>query len=115
MSAKKLYLNYKDENGEVDKFLYDGLLDIRKIDGFSGEEFYSTLDKVIRKLSPNNSFEIIRMYPSNCGPIHLFGVFHYFLKDLDTENELESEFDYLSQFVDYRFDLFMVLNYVVRA
>ena len=104
-------LDYKDENGELRYELKDGAHDMEKADGFSAEEFYLNLDKIIRELSSNNSFEIIRMY-NNKKPIYLFGTLFYNLKDMDTENKLEKEFDYLKKFIDCKIDLFMIVNFL---
>ena len=72
----------------------------------------SNWNSVATNLSPNNSFEIIRMYPRTSGPIHLFGVLFYNLKDMDKENKLEKQFAYLKEFIDYEIDLFMIVNYL---
>ena len=55
--------------------------------------------------------EIIRMYPRQ-KPIYLFGVLYYNLKDMDSENSLDKEFDYLKEFIDCKIDLFMIVNFM---
>lgn len=111
MKLKQLHLDYKDENEKIREELDNILEDMEKIDGFSQEEFYSKLDKIITELSRSNSFEIIRMYPRQ-KPIYLFGVLYYNLKDMDSENSLDKEFDYLKEFIDCKIDLFMIVNFM---
>lgn len=112
MKNKKIGLDYKDKNGEIEKKLINAVRNLEKIDGFSTTEFFSNLDKVVKELSPNNSFEIIRMYPRTSGPEHLFGVLFYNLKDMDKANNLEKEFGYLKKFIDCEIDLYMIVNYL---
>ena len=111
MKTKNLHLDYKDEKGEVNYKLRNGAHYMKDAEGFSAEEFYSNLDKVIRELSPKNSFEPIRCYPSNNGPIALFGFLFYFLKGMDN-NGLQKQFDYLKQFIDYEINIFMIVNFI---
>ena len=47
MEIKDICLDYKDEDGELRYELEDGAHDMEKVDGFSAEEFYLNLDKVI--------------------------------------------------------------------
>ena len=51
------------------------------------------------------------MYPRQ-KPIYLFGVLYYNLKDMDSENSLDKEFDYLKEFIDCKIDLFMIVNFM---
>lgn len=108
---EKKGLDYKDENGEVRYELKNAVHNLETIDGFSAAEFFSNLDKIVKELSPNNSFEIIEMYPK-IGPKHLFGVLFYNLKNMEKNNGLEKEFDYLKEFIDYKIDLFMIVNFI---
>ncbi len=111
MEYEVISLDYKDENGDIEKRLIDSVQDMEKIEGFSAEEFFSSLDKIVKELSPYNSFEIIKKYPIN-KPIYLFGTLYYNLKDMDGADKLEKEFDYLKEFIDYEIDLFMIVNYL---
>ena len=111
MENKAICLDYKTEDGEIEKKLIDAVQDMEKMEGFSAEEFLFNLDKVVRELSPDNSFEIIRMYPRKKA-IYSLGTLFYNLKDMDTENKLEKEFDYLKEYIDCKIDLFMIVNYL---
>ena len=111
MKNKAIGLDYKDENGEIRYELKNSIHNLERIDGFSAEEFFSNLDKIVKELSPNESFEIIKMYPK-IGPDHLFGVLYYNLKNMDKNNRLEKEFDYLKEFIDYEISLYMIVNFL---
>ena len=112
MEIKDICLDYKDENGELRYELEDGAHDMEKADGFSAEKFYLNLDKVIREVDPIKAREIAKKLMDANGPEISFE--HYFneLKDLDKENKLEEELDYLNQFIDYKFDIFMITNFI---
>lgn len=112
MKLRNLHLDYKDENGDLRYELRNGAHSMKDAEGFSPEEFYSSLDNIIRVLSPNNSFRPIEAYPSNNGPKALFGFLFYFLKGMGCKKGLQKEFDYLEQFIDYEIDLFMIVNFL---
>ena len=112
MEIKDICLDYKDENGELRYELEDGAHDMEKVDGFSAEEFYLNLDKVIREVDPIKAREIAKKLMDANGPEILLGLYLNELKDLDDENKLEEEFDYLNQFTDYKFDIFMITNFI---
>ena len=52
MKNKSIGLDYKNENGELRYELKNGAHDMEKADGFSAEEFYLNLDKVIQEVEP---------------------------------------------------------------
>lgn len=112
MEEKRQGLEYKDENGEIRYELKGGVHSMEKIEGFSAEEFYLNLDKVIREAGPDESHKIAKKLLDANGPEILFGTYLNELKGLDSENKLEKEFDYLDQFIDYPFDIFMIVNFI---
>ena len=112
MVMERQCLDYKNENGEVRYELKNGLNSMEKIEGFSAEEFYLNLNKVIREIGPNRSHKIAHKLLHTHRQEILFGTYFYILKDLDIENKLEKEFDYLKQFIDYPFDIFMITNFI---
>ena len=113
MEDKRQGLEYKDENGEVRYELKNAALNLEKIEGFSAEKFYSYLDKIISELSQKNSFKIIKDYARvHNKPKFLFGVLFYNLKDMDENNDFDEEFDYLKQFIDYKIDFYMIINFI---
>lgn len=112
MESKNKGLDYKDENGEVRYELKDGVHSMQKIDGFSVEEFYLNLDKVIQEVDPIKARGIAKRLLDANRPQILFGLYFNELKDLDKENKLEKEFEYLNQFIDYKFDIFMITNFI---
>lgn len=112
MESKKQGLEYKDENGEVRYELKNGVHSMEKIEGFSDEEFYLNLDKVIREVGPDESHKIAKKLLDANGPEILFGSYFNELKILDKENKLEKEFAYLEQFIDYEFEIFMIVNFI---
>ena len=107
----KVYLEYKDSKGNIYDDLVFAVADLKYIKKFEIEKFYECLNNVIFKLSENRLFQIIRILPTN-KPEYLFGVLYYHLKDIDTDNSLNREFEYLKQFVDCRVDIFMIVNYL---
>ena len=112
MKNKNICLDYKEENGDLRNDLKNGVHDMEKAEGFSAEEFYFNLDKVIRELDANKSQKIAKYLLDKIRPTIYFGAYFYILRSLDRENKLEAEFDYLRQFVDYKFDIFMIANYI---
>ena len=112
MESKNIGLDYKNENGELRYELRDGAHDMEKADGFSAEEFYLNLDKVIREVDPIKAREIAKKLMDANKPEILFGLYFNELKDLDKENKLEEEFNYLNQFTDFRFEIFMITNFI---
>ena len=112
MESKNIGLDYKNENGELRYELKNGAHDMEKADGFSAEEFYLNLDKVIREVDPNKARGIAKKLMDANGPGISFGIYFNELKDLDKENKLEKEFDYLKQFIDYQIDIFMIVNFI---
>lgn len=112
MESKNKGLDYKDENGEVRYELKDGVQNMQKIDGFSVEEFYLNLDKVIQEVDPIKARGIAKKLLDANGPEISFGLYFNELKDLDKENKLEKEFEYLNQFIDYKFEIFMITNFI---
>lgn len=109
---KRQGLEYKDENGDVRYELKNGINSMEKTEGFSAEEFYLNLDKVIRETGPDESYKIAKKLLDANGPEILFGTYFNELKELDSENKLEKEFDYLKQFIDYPFDIFQIVNFI---
>ena len=112
MVRKRQGLDYKNENVELRYELKNGVHDMEKIDGFSAEEFYLNLDKVIRELDPEKSHQIAKILLYSLSPEILFGAYFYILKGFDNRNKLEKEFDYLKQFIDYEIDIFMITNFI---
>ena len=112
MEIKDICLDYKDENGELRYELKNGAHDMEKVDGFSAEEFYLNLDKVIRELDPIKAKGIAKKLMDANGPEILFGSYFNELKILDKEKRLEKEFAYLEQFIDYEFEIFMIVNFI---
>ena len=112
MKNKSIGLDYKNENGELRYELKNGAHNMEKADGFSAKEFYLNLDKVIREVDPIKAKGIAKKLLDANGPEILFGLYLNELKDLDDENKLEEEFDYLNQFTDYKFDIFMITNFI---
>ena len=112
MEIKDICLDYKDENGELRYELEDGAHDMEKVDGFSAEKFYLNLDKVIREVDPIKAREIAKKLMDANGPEILFGLYFNELKDLDNENNVEKELDYLKPFIDCKFDIFMITNFI---
>lgn len=111
MKFQKLFLNYKEDNEKIYDKLISAVQDMEKINGFLVEEFYEDLDKIIRELSQNNSFETVRKFPQK-KPIYLFGVLFYCLKEMDINNKLEKEFNYLREFIDCKIDVLMIVNHL---
>ena len=111
MKFQKLCLNYREGNEKIYDKLISGVQDMNKINGFSVEKFYENLDKIIRELSQNNSFEPVRKFPQK-KPIYLFGVLFYCLKEMDINNKLEKEFNYLREFIDCKIDVLMIVNHL---
>ena len=109
---RKKSLKYKDKNGEVRHELKNGVNSMEKADNFSAEEFYLNLNKVIIEVDPDDSYKIAKNFLDSNGPEILFGTYFNELKALDSENKLEKEFDYLKQFIDYPFDIFMIVNFI---
>ena len=107
----KVYLEYKDSKGNIYDDLVFAVADLKYIKKFEIEKFYECLNNVIFKLSENRLFQIIRILPTN-KPEYLFGVLYYHLKDIDTDNSLSREFEYLKQFADCKVDIFMIVNYL---
>lgn len=85
MNFRNLHLDYKDENGDVRCKLKNGVYHMKNAERFSAEEFYSSLDNVVRILSPNNSFKSIEVYPRSNGPSAL--LFYFFKR-----NEMQKGF-----------------------
>ena len=112
MESKNIGLDYKNENGELRYELRDGAHDMEKADGFSAEEFYLNLDKVIREVDPIKARGIAKKLMEDNHPEILFGLYYNELKDLDKENNLEKEFEYLKQFIDYQIEIFMIVNFI---
>lgn len=113
MERKRQGLKYKDENGGVRYELKDGVHSMEKIEGFSAEEFYLNLDKVIREVGPDESHKIAKCLLDTKKSVITFGTYFNELKDLDKENKLEKEFAYLEQFIDYEFNIFMIVNFII--
>ena len=109
---RKKSLKYKDKNGEVRYELKNGVNSMDQADDFSAEEFYLNLDKVIREVDPDESYKIAKKLLDANGPEILFGTYFNELNALDSKNKLEKEFDYLKQFIDYPFDIFMIVNFI---
>ena len=112
MKNKSIGLDYKNENGELRYELEDGAHDMEKVDGFSAEEFYLNLDKVIQEVDSIKARGIAKKLLDTNGPEISFELYFNELKDLDDENKLEGEFDYLNQFTDYKFDIFTITNFI---
>ena len=108
---KKYCLNYKEYNDKIYDDLLYAVKDMKKMDNFSAEKFYYNLDKIIRELSPNNSFGQIKNFPQK-QPVYLFSVLFNCLKKMDKTNNLEEEFNYLKEFIDCEIDVFMIVNYL---
>ena len=112
MENENIGLDYKDENGELRYELKNGAHAMEKADGFSAEEFYLNLDKIIREVNPIKAREISKKLMDANGPEISFELYFNELKDLDKENKLEKEFDYLKQFINYEFEIFMITNFI---
>ena len=112
MAIRREGLDYKDENGELRYELKNGIHSMEKIEGFSAEEFYLNLDKVIQEADPEESHKIAKKLLDANGPEIPFEAYFNELKDLDKENQLEKEFAYLEQFTDYQIDIFMIVNFI---
>ena len=112
METKDIGLDYKNEDGKLRYELKDGTHNMEKVDSFSAEEFYLNLDKVIRELDPIKARDIAKKLMDANGPQILFGLYYNELNDLDKENKLEKEFDYLKKFIDYKIDIFMIVNFI---
>ncbi len=112
MENKNIGLDYKDENGNLRNELKNGVHDMEKVEGFYADEFYFNLDTAIRSIDTEKLKRISRNLLDIIGPKILFGAYFYILKSLDEENKLEKEFDYLKGFVDYKFDIFMIVNFI---
>ena len=112
MENENIGLDYKDENGELRYELKNGAHAMEKADGFSAEEFYLNLDKIIREVNPIKAREISKKLMDANGPEISFELYFNELKDLDKENKLKKEFDYLKQFINYEFEIFMITNFI---
>ena len=108
---EKVCLNYKDNKGTIYNELVLAVKEMNDSKNFDIEKFYDYLNNIIINLSEEKQFQIIRLLPTT-KPYYLFGVLYYHLKDSDEKNKMLKEFDYLKQFIDYRIDLFMIVNYL---
>lgn len=108
---KENYLEYKDENGKIYKDLINAVRNMEENTNFDINKFYKNLNEVIKKASEKEKFQTIRKFP-RVKPEYYFGTLYYFLLEFNTSNELEEEFKYLSQFINYQIDVFMIVNYL---
>ena len=112
MQNKSIGLDYKNENGELRYELKNGAHEMEKAESFSAEEFYLNLDKVIQEVDPIKAKGIAKKLLDANGPEISFGLYFNELKDLDNENNVEKELDYLEPFIDCKFDIFMITNFI---
>ena len=108
---KKAYLKYMNEDEEIYDDLIYAVQDLSKVKDFDVIEFYECLNELIVEVSDNELFQMIRILPMN-KPKYLFGVLLYLLKDLNSNRDLNEKIEYLNKFVDYKIDIFRIVNYL---
>ena len=108
---KKNYLKYKDEAGNIYNDLIGAVRDMKENTNFDINKFYEKLNKVIIKASEDENFQTIKEFP-RVKAEYYFGTLYYFLLEFFSHNELETEFKYLSQFINYQIDVLVIVNYL---
>ena len=107
----KVYLDYKDDENNIFEDLIGAVSDMKDDKDFDINKFYECLNKIIKETSDEDLFQIIRIMPT-IKPIYYFGVLYYYLLDMNHEDSLNYEFNYLSYFINDKIDVFMVVNYL---
>lgn len=109
----KMYLDYKEREEKIYDDLEVALNQMSDNLEFDINKFYKYLNEIISYLDDEKSFKLIKEM-TTIKPMHLFGTLLYLLKDISNTDKLDANFNYLSKFVDYRIDMFSILNHLKR-
>ncbi len=108
---KKVYLEYKDINDQIYPDLVGTVKDMENNKEFNIKMFYESLNRIIVETSEIELFQMIRILPT-IKLIYYFGLLYYYLIDMKKNNTLNEEYNYLSQFINYKIDIYMIVNYL---
>ena len=109
----KMYLDYKESKEKIYSDLEVALNQMSDNLEFDISRFYKYLNEIICDVDDDENLKLIKDM-GTIKPMYLFGVLLYLLKDIGNTDRLEENFNYLSKFVDYRIDMFSILNHLKR-
>lgn len=105
------YLKYEEVPGVIYNELINAVRDMENDKEFDISKFYKYLNELIKEASKSEYFQIIRILPLS-RPTYDFGVLFLVLRDIIDDGILEEKCNYLSKFINYKIDVFMIVNFL---
>ena len=111
-------IRYLDKNKEVRWELVDAVSSLKEVKGFDVKEFYVNLDKVLTFFSKDKKMFkcVLEFWHSliyNNIEYNLEFILNTFIDLYKGEIKVEESLEYLSQFIDYDIDCYVIYNCTV--